>query len=328
MLRIRLGRLVRRARHRTPWVLIWLCVLALVVRLTVRDHVPGLAALFYATPLPVIAGLLAAAAIGMWRRRDHRTLAASAAGSMAVAALWLTTSFYPAPPRPNSGEINLMLWNTAKRTLTSQGILTTIREESPDILVIIESGTRNKDLRPVKQALPQHEIREIAGNLLIAVRGTIAHAGGGNYNDGLKWAEAHVEVKGQPATLIVAHPHAHPMRPRNPGFRFLHSLLDRNTSGPVILAGDFNTPRDSSLLDPIRKRFTNAFETAGAGFIETWPAPLPLLALDQVWLSEGFRAVRCDHIHSWASDHKAVTVQLVPSGKPARTASTPKLYTQ
>ena len=73
-----------------------------------------------------------------------------------------------------------------------------------------------------------------------------------------------------------------------------------------LILGDFNTPRESALLDPLRANLTHAFESAGDGLAETWPAFLPVLSLDQIWSSPGLRAVWCEHGHSLRSEHRAV----------------------
>ena len=85
-------------------------------------------------------------------------------------------------------------------------------------------------------------------------------------------------------------------------------------SGPdearTILVGDFNTPLDSAYIAPLRKEMTNAFEASGSGCAATWPMPLPVLSLDQVWTTPSLRPVRCEHFGSWRSDHRAVVAEI------------------
>jgi endonuclease/exonuclease/phosphatase (EEP) superfamily protein YafD len=92
-------------------------------------------------------------------------------------------------------------------------------------------------------------------------------------------------------------------------------LIEPLSRGPVVVMGDFNTPTDSPHLAGIRARYRNAFEEAGYGSSATWPVPLPVLAIDQVWLGGAVQAQRAEHVASRWSDHQAVRTALVfPQG--------------
>lgn len=79
--------------------------------------------------------------------------------------------------------------------------------------------------------------------------------------------------------------------------------------------GDFNTPPDSVHFKPIRQGFRNAFEIRGNGYSATWPIPLPLLTIDQIWTSHGIRVSRCECAWSWYSDHRPLLAELVIQGR-------------
>jgi endonuclease/exonuclease/phosphatase (EEP) superfamily protein YafD len=84
--------------------------------------------------------------------------------------------------------------------------------------------------------------------------------------------------------------------------------LDLATRGTArtILAGDFNTPRTSAAFDAWRGPLQHAWETAGTGFDATWPNPLPVLSIDQVWTDTGVEVLTCVHGGSFASDQRPV----------------------
>jgi endonuclease/exonuclease/phosphatase (EEP) superfamily protein YafD len=86
-------------------------------------------------------------------------------------------------------------------------------------------------------------------------------------------------------------------------------LAGEHRSEFLIVLGDFNTPADSAFFRPLRAFATNAFEVAGSGCAATWPMPLPVLSLDQMWTTGRLRAVRCEHMLSWRSDHRAVRAE-------------------
>lgn len=102
-----------------------------------------------------------------------------------------------------------------------------------------------------------------------------------------------------------------PTRTRRVPFEKLYPLIEKYADKRLILAGDFNTPADSVYFDPVRAKLKNAFETAGRGNADTWPSLLPVLAIDQVWLSPGLRAVACKNRSSIYSDHCMVVTDIV-----------------
>ena len=74
---------------------------------------------------------------------------------------------------------------------------------------------------------------------------------------------------------------------------------------PLIVMGDFNTPVDSAWMTGIRARFQEAFLTAGEGYAPTWPLPIPVLKLDQIWLNRRVQVQRAWQTSHWRSDHRA-----------------------
>ena len=74
--------------------------------------------------------------------------------------------------------------------------------------------------------------------------------------------------------------------------------------------GDFNTPTDSLFLREIHRDFENAFEQAGDGYSATWPLPVPVLTLDQIWVNKGIEVYRCRLGWSLRSDHRPVLTDI------------------
>jgi endonuclease/exonuclease/phosphatase family metal-dependent hydrolase len=90
-----------------------------------------------------------------------------------------------------------------------------------------------------------------------------------------------------------------------------------------VVVGDFNTAPDAPELDPLRRRFTDAWPLATArddqagwrfwhaGHGETFPSPNPHLRIDQVWVSEGVSVVAAVVLDAeGASDHHPLLADL------------------
>jgi vancomycin resistance protein VanJ len=88
-------------------------------------------------------------------------------------------------------------------------------------------------------------------------------------------------------------------------------LADSLSDRPLIIAGDFNTPRDSVLFDPMRTHHSNAWEKAGSRGADTWPWPVPVLSLDQVWSNQWLKPLRCQTAGNWRSDHLWIEAEFV-----------------
>lgn len=93
------------------------------------------------------------------------------------------------------------------------------------------------------------------------------------------------------------------------------------TTGPLILMGDFNMCPNNFLLDRIRQRLTE-IRPQGEGYIHSFPSwpkdarlpkemrDYPRCKIDYIFVSEHFRAMEC-HIHqSRASDHLPMIAKL------------------
>ncbi|AZI42914.1 hypothetical protein EHF33_09265 [Deinococcus psychrotolerans] len=85
-------------------------------------------------------------------------------------------------------------------------------------------------------------------------------------------------------------------------------------SGPLIVAGDFNTPPRGRIYRALTAELSDAWDTAGRGFGYTFMASWPVLRIDHV-LSRGSAAVKLSAVSAevqpaGGSDHRALLVVL------------------
>ncbi len=101
--------------------------------------------------------------------------------------------------------------------------------------------------------------------------------------------------------------------------RILEWLPDE---GPVVVAGDFNTPANSMFHRRMRRRLTDSFGSAGLGFGYTFLARgLPVFRIDYIWTGNGVRPIRCWTSGAAPSDHRPVIAEV---RLPPTAASVPK----
>ncbi len=79
---------------------------------------------------------------------------------------------------------------------------------------------------------------------------------------------------------------------------------------PLVLVGDFNIPAGDAVFRVLPDRLHDAFPRAGRGWGNTWMATLPLVRIDQVWVSEDWHPISVTARAAPPSDHRMVVSEL------------------
>jgi len=89
-------------------------------------------------------------------------------------------------------------------------------------------------------------------------------------------------------------------------------VASRDRRIPLLVLGDFNTPRDSVCFEALRKYVGHGYEMRGRGWPYTWPLPVPVYSIDHAWLrrTKLYRYEIRDH---WSSDHRRQVMDLIPT---------------
>lgn len=281
-----------------------LAVGGLVVRLVVRDTVPGLNAVYYATPWPVIAALAFLVAV-VWAIQGRRFAATVfLALGLICAAMWVRTSFRRIEPQTAHGQLRVAYWNIDGPESHPGAVRNLVGRIGADVFGIGESKN-------------DWGARQLGGNLIglhrqmilasrfegeVKKEGFLSDMGG--------YAISRLQIQGREVTVIMVDFDASPRRSRQAAFERLYQIVDAHLGAPLIVMGDFNTPADSVFFIPLRHRLRDAFETAGRGCADTWPMPLPVLSLDHIWVGPGLRVLSCEHRGAFVSDHRAVVADI------------------
>jgi vancomycin resistance protein VanJ len=87
--------------------------------------------------------------------------------------------------------------------------------------------------------------------------------------------------------------------------------LAATSEGPVVIAGDLNTPPRGRVYRRLARSYTDAFRAAGVGFGHTYRANLPVERIDYVFVGNGVKVKRCFTPRVRASDHRPVVADLM-----------------
>jgi len=83
-----------------------------------------------------------------------------------------------------------------------------------------------------------------------------------------------------------------------------------STSAPVIVGGDFNAPQGDAVFRLLRPKLHDAFTEGGLGWGDMIINDLPVLRIDQIWVSGTFRSHAVVARSTRNSDHRMVICDL------------------
>lgn len=280
--------------------------LGLLLRFTVRDEVPALAALYYALPLAVVAGLLVLSA-GLWLAIRRRRLALAAfllGGGCAVG--WLRgTWINHAPAQRGSESVRVLFWNVARLPFGPTRAWEQIHKQRPDLVALVESGGMTR----VRPALPDgYEVAHLGGGLTVLARGKITTGRFVTWGERNRIGACSIELHGMAWPILVVDLDSHPWAPRPEALRKVAEAGVMEQA--AVILGDFNTPADATCFSVLRETYQQAFEVAGHGLHATWPSFAPVLALDQIWVHRNASVLEAKYVTCWASDHRMVVAEL------------------
>lgn len=323
------------AGSRTGWpvlmafvwkALVVTCWLAAAVDWTVRDRWIWAAVVFYATP-PSLLGAFSLTLAGFgWKGKQKRKFVGSAVLlGVVLVGLWVLENFRPeisdgAPPN----SIRVLFWNVGRGDFGSwEEISQQLSVFDADVIALAEATADEVQTADFWQSrLPEYQALPLGGGLLVLAKGQLGRRGAATLAGGGRFRRVAVKVRDVELDLILADIISSPLRSREPPLRKLAEVLAAQRDRPTLVVGDFNTPPNSVWFDDWRKEWTHAWDVSGEGYRATWPLPVPILTLDQVWGNREIEFHRCIGSWSSSSDHRAVVVDLSVEMRASSTRNT------
>lgn len=280
-----------------------------LLRLTVRDGIPFISAIFYGTPLVILVVLGLYGALGLAISRRYAWAAAAVVASMAWATAWSFTQFSQNEFVETPEDHSVLLWNLQNGASGWEGAFQWILDKEPDIAGLVESHNGGWSLQFDKDLPSGYESTSSRRGLTIFARGTVDETEEGKLGRYGWYLSSRVTVDGDSFRVIVVDLLSFPFISRRPAIEELRKIADRYIDEPLLIMGDFNTPYDSVHFDLLSTDMTHAFRAHGAGYAPTWPLPIPMMELDHVWFNDRISAASCRHSQSRNSDHRAVELR-------------------
>ena len=196
----------------------------------------------------------------------------------------------------------LVHWNTSHGRFGPERITTVLSQTHSDFFLLSEAPPDLDIQKMVRSILPNgYWFR--TDEMAILSRFPIKTVERLDLMDGYSW-RARIQTPVSILDLLAVDLRANLFVSREPDLKTLSDWIEKqDPNHPLIVVGDFNTPRDSVHFEGFRRSLKNAYEEVGHGWPYSWPLPLPILQIDHIWVGEKIQPF--DHRYSFAlgSDH-------------------------
>ena len=268
-----------------------------------KDRFPSLI-WFYFIPV-VSAASVSAIYLFMARGKNWRVARFFVAPVFLLAlAKILAVDFEWHSARPDTANtMRVVHWNTARRFRKAPAVFQTIARDRPDICVLSESPRVTNLYELGRSDLGLDYVLDDQG-MTIFSRYPFVPLGTVPITTGRAWVVRVTTPQG-PLDVMAFDLVSHPTLDRFPPMRQLAEwVAGRGTDIPLMILGDFNTPRDSASFEPLRLEMRNAYEIGGDGWPYSWPVPFPVYAIDHAWVSPSVQVLDHAYKTSFLSDHR------------------------
>lgn len=289
---------------------------AALVGWTVRDAVPGLATVYYASP-PSLIALVALWLSWLGRRADQsravlRINRATAILGVVCLLQWAIQDVRIGSASNQRAEsIRIVFWNVGRGHFAEwDRIAEQLLQFDADIIALSEATSDQVQSREYwAEKLSEYEVLPLDAGMVILVKGHARQLAADSLMGQGDYRLASVEVGDLRMNLVMADLASNPLLSRERRLEKLHGVLNLQLSSPTLVVGDFNTPPQSAWFDSWRPDWVRAWDAAGVGYQCTWPQPLPMLTLDHIWGNHGVKFHRCWCEWSSCSDHRPVVAE-------------------
>lgn len=286
-----------------------LLLVGVLLRLTIRDRLPILAAVYYAMPWPVLT-LGSLIAVVIYRRKRTARWICVGSTLLGVATTY-STQCWNSPPAWTSNEsgphVSVLFWNVARGQWRSSSLAATIGNANADLCGFVEVGTMPGAAEPAFELKKYPYRSEIRAGMLLVSRFPIARDEVLNLQRRLRCRHFIVTSPQGPLNVLLVDIASNPLHFRREPMAALTAYAQSLQPQATVILGDFNTPGDSVWFGGLREAgFVNAYEFAGSGYRPTWPIPVPVLDLDHAWVSPALVPASYHAESSLGSDHRPI----------------------
>ena len=232
------------------------------------------------------------------------------------------------PAADPAHRVRLVSWNVHEEFRNANRMVKTLRALRPDIVCLQEARSKNfGELLPGAEVTHTREVTTLVRGRILRQR-PYRLGPEPNYRFGMDtWIElpqGRLRVLNVHYVIDVTGRIREVKNPEEPE-RTFHTREARaleqqavlawmkQSTGPALVSGDFNTPPSVLFYRQLAEVATNAFAAAGRGWGFTFRRDRPLIRIDHTWCLDGVRPLRSYTVDAGVSDHRLlVTDVLIP----------------
>lgn len=280
----------------------------ILIHFVFKDLIFPLSVLFYATPLILIIGL--GLFLSLLYYKDKTMFIILLSTSFLLIIHWFSVYYFFPEIRTNDKKTtSILFWNIAKN---KNGFpLDIISEKSNvfplEVLAFVEADKVSKDeLKKFQKKFKNYDFQKLKGNMIFGVKGKIDSIIYKSASNAYKFNHIITTINNRRTSVLIVDVYASPFHSREEA---LKAIIDyANNKRIDFIVGDFNTPYESVYFERYKSNF-NPLHNYTEGFTATWPNGIPLLELDQIWISKTNLPIRLNKFQHPFSDHKLLIAE-------------------
>ncbi|MGJ5641974.1 endonuclease/exonuclease/phosphatase family protein [Formosa sp. S-31] len=284
------------------YLLIWYAFL-LVVHFIIRDQFKPFIFIFNACPLIFIIAYGLFTSLLFYKKKTFCLLLLCF--NSLITMYWFNNYHYDNENPEINKSLNthaILYWNIARPPhLPLDRLYKNMERYNPEIVVLVEARNIPKeDFDAFKIHFPEYTIKQLNGEMVLAVKGTINDTEYRYISEASKYNFVTTTIHNHRITILIPDLLANASKSKRSDLKkVLHIAEDQNID---FIIGDFNTPYESAFLDPFHTHY-ESFHAYNNGFTATWPTVFPVLEIDQIWLNKRWQPVKLNKKFHFNSDH-------------------------
>jgi endonuclease/exonuclease/phosphatase family metal-dependent hydrolase len=177
---------------------------------------------------------------------------------------WIMENWHAPAQSREPADLRVLHWNVARPWAFRTEIMMQVKAYDADVIAISEAvplsgrGEQTPRTRIVadewRTSFPDFSYEQGEKGLACLIKGEVLQRRIDTLHPGSVYVLYDARVKGRPVRILQVDIDARPVHPRRKALATLVELVGTLADQPLILVGDFNTPRDSVHLEPLSKQ--------------------------------------------------------------------------
>lgn len=272
----------------------------LLIHFVIKDHIFILSEFFYAFPLPII--IVISLFLCIIFRKVKTVLFSLLFITSILIFVWIN-NYYLINTSDKKDASSVLFWNVARNKPFPIDIISKNMDEfHPEIIGLVEADNITiQDTANLKKQFPDYAFKVLEGNMFVGIKGQIKSIYYQSKNNSYKFNHITALINNKSIPILLVDINAAMFLDRETPLNTVKKYAIEHDIAFII--GDFNTPYESVLFKDYYLNYQNLHQYTN-GFTATWPYGIPLLELDQIFMSKNMKPICLEKINFNVSDHQ------------------------